>query len=48
MDLYLEAENRPGSWVSKRLWEQEGLDMVWIWEAEQVTEAYRDLGERVG
>ena len=27
MDMWLAAEKRPGSWVSKRWWGQEGLDL---------------------
>ena len=45
MDLCLAAARRPGARVSKRWWEQEGLDLEGIWEA---AEAEMDLGARTG
>ena len=44
MDLSLAAVRRPGVRVSKQWWEQEGIDLVGIWEAE----ADSELGERSG
>ena len=44
MDLILAAVRHPGVRVSKQWWEQEGIDLVGIWEAE----ADSELGERSG
>ena len=34
MDLFMVAEKRPGTRVSKRLWEQYGVDMEGMWTAD--------------
>ena len=38
MDLCLEADRCPGSWVEKHWWEQEGLDLEGMWTADQEEE----------
>ena len=48
MDLCLAAVWCPGAWVLKRWWEQEGLDIKCIQEADRAEEGDRDLNYRAG
>ena len=34
LGLYKETDQRPGTWVVRRRWEQEGIDMEGVWAAE--------------
>ena len=50
MDLFLEAEQSPGSRVANKWWEQERLDLDGIstvdWEAERMDGGSRRTGKR--
>ena len=48
MDIRLAAVRCSGVWVSKQWWEQEGIDLEWIQEAEQVVESERVMREMAG